>query len=200
MQIIAMKNIGHQYGVKIMVEWVKGESVEMLLTEEQIKTRVTEIAKEITADFHGQPVTLLGTLKGSIFFLSDVARGLGANIEIDFIKASSYGNKSKSDGNVKIDHFPDTVLEGKNVIIMEDIIDSGHTAKNLTAYLGKLNPKSLKLCSLLDKPERREVEGVTCDYLGFTVPDKFLVGYGLDYAQRYRNLPYIGVLHFEDKE
>jgi len=180
-----------------MVEIVKGEKVELRLTEEQIKTRIKEIAAEISKDFGDTPMTLLCTLKGAIFFLTDLARELSPNIEIDFVKASSYGNRTKSDGVVQLEHFPGTELSGRNILIVEDIVDSGYTLQYLRKYINEQAPASLKLCALLDKPSRREVSDIKIDYLGFSVPDEFLVGYGLDYAQRYRNLPYIGVLHFD---
>jgi len=178
-----------------MIKMHNGEKVEILINAEEIQARVKEVAAEIAADIGDEPITLLGTLKGAIFFLTDLARHLGSNVEIDFIKASSYGNRTKSDGVVQLEHFPGTVLAGRNIIIVEDIVDSGYTVKYLREYIQKEGPASIKICSLLDKPDRREVAAVKCDYLGFTVPDKFLVGYGLDYSQRYRNLPYIGVLH-----
>ena len=179
-----------------MIELIKGEKIEMLITEEQIKKRVAELAAEIAQDFGDKPVTLLCTLKGAMFFLADLARGLGANVEIDFIKASSYGNRTKSDGVVQLEHFPGTILAGRHVVLVEDIVDSGYTVSYLRKYITEQGPASLKLCSLLDKPNRREVHGIKTDYLGFTIPDEFVVGYGLDYSQRYRNLPYIGILHF----
>ena len=180
-----------------MIEMVKGEKVELMFTEAQIQARVKEISAEIARDYGDQPLTLLGTLKGAVFFIADLARGLGANVEIDFIKASSYGNRTKSDGVVQLEHFPGTELSGRNVLIVEDIIDSGYTLSYLRKYINEQAPASLKICALLDKPSRREVPDIKIDYLGFSVPDEFLVGYGLDYAQRYRNLPYIGVLHFD---
>jgi len=179
-----------------MIELVKGEQIEVLLTEEKIKERVAELAAEIARDYEGKPVTLLCTLKGAMFLLADLARGMGANVEIDFIKASSYGNRTKSDGVVQLEHFPGTILAGRHVLLVEDIIDSGYTVSYLKKYINEQGVASLKLCALLDKPNRREVHGISADYLGFTIPDEFVVGYGLDYAQRYRNLPYIGILHF----
>ena len=180
-----------------MVELVKGEKVELKITEEQIQTRIKELAAEISKDFGDTTMTLLCTLKGAIFFLTDLARELSPNIEIDFVKASSYGNRTKSDGVVQLEHFPGTELSGRNILIVEDIVDSGYTLQYLRKYINEQAPASLKLCALLDKPSRREVSDIKIDYLGFSVPDEFLVGYGLDYAQRYRNLPYIGVLHFD---
>ena len=179
-----------------MTELVKGERIEVLLTEAQIQTRVKELAAEIARDFGDKPVTLLCTLNGAIFFLTDLAKGLGANVQIDFIKASSYGSQTESDGHVQLDHFHNTKLSGRHVLIIEDIIDTGHTISYLRKYILEQAPASLKICTLLDKPDRRKVKDITYDYLGFTIPDEFVVGYGLDYAQRYRNLPYIGILHF----
>ena len=178
-----------------MINMHNGEKVEILISAEEIQARIKEVAAQIAANIGDEPTTLLGTLKGAIFFLTDLARHLGPNVEIDFIKASSYGNRTKSDGVVQLEHFPGTVLAGRNIIIVEDIVDTGYTVKYLQEYIAKEGPASVKVCTLLDKPERREAEGVKCDYTGFTVPDKFVVGYGLDYSQRYRNLPYIGVLH-----
>jgi len=180
-----------------MVELVKGEKVELRLTEAQIQARIKELAADISKDLGNKPLTLLCTLKGAIFFLTDLARELGPNIEIDFVKASSYGNRTESDGVVQLEHFPGTELSGRNVLIIEDIIDSGYTLSYLRKYIREQAPASVKLCALLDKPSRREVPDITIDYLGFSVPDEFLVGYGLDYDQKYRNLPYIGVLHFD---
>lgn len=182
-----------------MLEFPNGEKVEELISEAAIKVRIKEIATQIKTDYENKPIMLLCTLKGAIFLLADLARELPPNVEIDFVKASSYGSKTQSDGVIELEHFPGTNLPGKNIIIIEDIIDSGHTLKSLCKYIKEQAPASLKVCSLLDKPERREVKNLTCDYLGFTIPDDFVVGYGLDYAQRYRNLPFIGILHQPQK-
>ena len=181
-----------------MVELIKGEKVELKITEEQIKSRIKELAAKISEDFGDKEITLLCALKGSIFFLTDLARELGVNVRFDFLRASSYGNRTSSSGEVKLEHFEDSNFEGKNILIVEDIIDSGNTLSQVHKYISSKSPASIKLCSLLDKPSRREVHDITIDYLGFSVPDEFLVGYGLDYSERYRNLPYIGVLHFVD--
>ena len=181
-----------------MNETAKSESVEILLTAKEIRARVKEIAYDITRDFEGRHITLLGTLKGAVFFLTDLARELPFDIEIDFIRASSYGNQTESSGTVAIDHAPAVKIEGKNIIVIEDIVDTGHTAVRLREYLLKQNAAEVRLCSLLDKPERRVEQGLKIDYLGFEIPDKFVVGYGLDYAQRYRNLPYVGILNFHE--
>ena len=172
------------------------ETVSPLITAEEISARIGIMAREIERDYEGKEVLFMCTLKGAVYFLADLSRRTNLKQEIDFLKASSYGEGTTSAGYVNLDLAPKLQLDGKNVILLEDIVDTGHTAKFLLAYLAKLNPASLKLCSLLDKPDRRVVEGIKIDYLGFTIPDKFVVGYGLDYAQKYRNLPYIGVVSF----
>ena len=179
-----------------MLETIGEETIEVVLSEETIKTRVKELAAEISKDYEGLPVTLIGTLKGSVYFLTDLSRELKLFQEIDFIKASSYGMSSTSSNEVKIEFSPNEILEGKHVLWIEDIIDTGNTAVHLQNHLLKQKPASLKLVSLLNKPERRVYHEVYIHYLGFTIPDKFVVGYGLDYAGKYRNLPYIGALHF----
>ena len=181
-----------------MIEMVKGEKVELFLTKEQINQRVRELATEITEHYGEQPITVLGTLKGAIFFLSDLVRELPPGIEIDFIKASSYGESSESSGEVKLDYTPSVSLEGRHVLLVEDIIDTGLTASCLYNYLVEQKVNTVQICSLLDKPMRRKIP-VSCDFLGFSIPNEFVVGYGLDYAQRYRNLPYVGILTFEEE-
>ena len=172
------------------------ETIEVVLSAQTIKERVKELACEIQKDYEGLHVTLIGTLKGSVFFLTDLSRELTLFQEIDFIKASSYGMSSTSSNEVKIDFSPNEKLEGKHVLWIEDIIDTGNTAVHLQKHLLEQKPASLKLVSLLNKPERRIHHELQIDYLGFTIPDKFVVGYGLDYAGKYRNLPYVGALHF----
>jgi hypoxanthine phosphoribosyltransferase len=153
------------------------------------------VAKRISDDYAGQEVHLVCILKGSIFFTCELAKRLTVPVTMDFMSVSSYGNDTKSSGVVKIVKDLDEPLDGKNVLIVEDIIDSGRTLSYLLEILGKRNPKSLRLCTLLDKPDRR-VTQVSADYTCFNVPDEFVVGYGLDYAQKYRNLPFIGVVEF----
>jgi len=182
-----------------MIEMVKGEKVELFLTKEQIEQRVKELATEITEHYGEQPLTVLGTLKGSVFFLSDLVRELPSNIEIDFIRAHSYGESSESSGDVKLDYTPRANLEGRHVLLLEDIIDTGLTASSLYNYLISQKVESIQICALLDKPMRRKVP-ISCDFLGFSIPNEFVVGYGLDYAQRYRNLPYVGILNFVEEE
>lgn len=163
---------------------------EVLITEEQLKARVKEIGAQITEDFKGESVLLVGILKGSVPFMADLMRTIDLDVTIDFMCVSSYGSATKSSGVVRIGKDLDTPIEGKNVIIVEDIIDSGLTLSYLKNQLLARNPKSLKICTALDKPSRRKVE-FKGDYVGFEVEDKFIVGYGLDMDQHYRNLPYV---------
>jgi len=182
-----------------MLELVKGEKVtHCLLSNEQIATRVKELAAEINRDYAGKEVTLLGTLIGANIFLADLAREITLNAQLDFMKVSSYGASTTSSGNVKLVYPPALNLENKHVIVIEDIIDTGHTAVFMQDFLKTQNVASSALCSLLSKPERREVTNFECKYLGFEIENVFVVGYGLDYDQRYRNLPYIGVLKIKE--
>ncbi|MBQ2908676.1 MAG: hypoxanthine phosphoribosyltransferase [Clostridia bacterium] len=165
----------------------------ILFTEEQIQTRIKEIAAQIDKDYAGETPVVVGILKGCFMFFADLVRQMKTNIEIDFMSISSYGNNTKSSGEVKMIKDLDRTIEGRHVIIIEDIIDTGYTLKYLMTTLSARNPKSIKLCTLLDKKSRREVD-ISPDYVCFDVGDEFVVGYGLDYAQLYRNLPVIGVL------
>lgn len=174
--------------------------IRVYLTEEQISNRVAEIGAEITRRFAGQSVYLICILKGSIFFTTELAKRIALPMTIDFMSVGSYGSGTISSGNVQIKKDLDCPIEGENVIVVEDIIDSGNTLSRLMKVLGARNPKTLTICTLLDKPDRRVVSDVTVDYTGFVIPDKFVVGYGLDYDQRYRNLPYVGFLEeIEDR-
>lgn len=173
------------------------ENVSILISEEKIQKRVSEIAEQISKDFEGQSITLICILKGGIMFMVDLAKKIKENVEFDFMDVSSYGKGMESSGNIKINKDLQNPIEGKNIIIVEDIIDSGRTLNYLYRYLKDKKPASLKICTLLDKPERR-VFDIKVDYTGFEIPDEFIVGYGLDYAERYRNLPYIGILKTED--
>ena len=174
------------------------ESVSVLLTAESIEKRVCELAAEIDRDYGGKVITLLGALKGAVVFMSDLARKLTSGVEFDFIKVSSYGDSTESSGDVALMKKPDMNIGGRHILLVEDIVDTGYTLEFLRKYILAQNPASFKVCSLLDKPDRRKVGGGPLfDYLGFAIPDKFVVGYGLDYAQRYRNLPYVGVLDIE---
>jgi len=167
----------------------------VLISEEQITKRVREMAAEITRDYAGKNPTLICILKGAVMFYSDLLRNIPIPLNMDFMAVSSYGNKTKSSGEVEIRKDLSTSIEGKHVIIVEDIVDSGFTLSYLSRMLASRGAASVKLCTLLDKPARR-APGITLksDYSGFVVGDEFVVGYGLDYAEYYRNLPYIGVL------
>lgn len=164
-----------------------------LLSEEEIKLKVKELAERIEKDYKGQDVLLVGILKGASVFVADLMREIKLDLNIDFMSVSSYGSGTVSSGTVKILKDLDVDIEGKNVLIVEDIIDSGTTLSNLYDTLMTRNPKSLKLCTLLDKPERRKVH-INVDYVGFEIEDKFIVGYGIDYDEKYRNLPYIAIV------
>lgn len=166
---------------------------DVMLSEDQIKVKVYDLAKQIEQDFKGEQLLVVGILKGASVFVSDLIRCIDLDVNIDFMSVSSYGNSTESSGTVKILKDLDVDIEGKNVLIVEDIIDSGLTLSNLVAALKTRNPKSLKLCTLLDKPQRRKVD-IKVDYTGFVIEDKFIVGYGIDYAEKYRNLPYIGIV------
>ena len=169
------------------------ETIKVMISETDVDARISEMGKQISEDYAGQTVHLVCILKGSVFFMCELAKRITVPVSIDFMSVSSYGDGTKSSGIVRISKDLDETLEGKNVIVIEDIIDSGRTLYYLMDVLAKRNPKSLKLCTLLDKPDRR-VKNVEVDYTGFAIPDEFVVGYGLDYAQKYRNLPYIGVV------
>lgn len=166
---------------------------EILISEEQIKNRTTELGKQIAEDYEGKNLLLLGTLKGAVPFIADLARAIDLNLEIDYMAVASYGNSTQSSGIVRIIKDLEGPIDQKHLLIIEDIIDSGLTLHYLVDLLRRRNPLSIRICSLLDK-ERERTKNVVVDYPGFIIPDKFVVGYGLDYAQRYRNLPYIGIL------
>ncbi|MEG1141870.1 MAG: hypoxanthine phosphoribosyltransferase [Clostridia bacterium] len=166
---------------------------EVMISEEELAQKVSELAKQIEKDFEGQPLLVVGILKGASVFVSDLIRKINLDVNIDFMSVSSYGNSTESSGTVKILKDLDVDIEGRNVLIVEDIIDSGLTLSNLVAALQTRNPKELKICTLLDKPQRRTAN-IPVDYVGFVIEDKFIVGYGIDWAEKYRNLPYIGVV------
>lgn len=177
-----------------------GERIRPLLSEEVVAKRVAELAAEIDEEFAGKQLTLLCLLKGGVIFLVDVVKKIKkAVVEIDFMDVSSYGDSTVS-SQIRIDKDLSNTIEGKNVVLIEDIIDTGKTLSHVVRHLSRQNPACLKVCTLLDKPARRVTFDVTPEYVGFTVPDEFVIGYGLDFAQRYRNLPYIGVLEFYDDE
>ena len=173
------------------------ERISHLISQKDVDRRIHELAAKISEDFAGQSVHLICILKGSIFFTCELAKHITVPVTLDFMSVSSYGNNTKSSGIVRLVKDLDEPIEDKNVIVIEDIIDSGRTLKYLMENLEDRKPAVLRLCTLLDKPDRR-VTDVSVDYCGFTIPDEFVVGYGLDYAQRYRNLPFVGVLSFEN--
>lgn len=174
------------------------EEVRVMYSENEVNQKVTEMAAQINKDYEGKQIHLICLLKGSIFFFCELAKQLTVPVTMDFMTVSSYGNETKSSGNLKIKKDLDESIEGLECLLVEDIIDSGRTLSLTRAMLLERQPASLKLCTLLDKPDRREVE-VPVDYVGFEIPDEFVVGYGLDYAQRYRNLPYVGILNFVEE-
>ena len=173
------------------------EKIRVMIPEDEVNVKIKELGRKISEDFAGQEVHLICILKGSIFFVCELAKRITLPVTIDFMQVSSYGAETKSSGVVRLSKDLDEPLEGKEVIIVEDIIDSGRTLNHLVNLLGQRHPKSMTICTLLDKPSRRVVE-VDVKYTGFQIPDAFVVGYGLDYDQRYRNLPYIGVIEFVD--
>jgi hypoxanthine phosphoribosyltransferase len=166
---------------------------EVLVSAEQLQQRVRELGEAISRDYAGRRLLLVGVLKGAVFFLSDLMRFIDIPVEVDFMAVASYGSATDSSGVVRILKDLDVVIEGRDVLIVEDIVDSGLTLQYLLRNLGSRNPASLEVCALLTKPERRQVDLPT-RYVGFEVPDQFVIGYGLDYEERYRNLPFVAVL------
>ena len=169
------------------------DKIRVMIPEEKLDERIREMGERISKEYEGKSVHLICVLKGSVFFTCELAKRITVPVTVDFMCVSSYGNEKSSSGVVKITKDLDENIEGKDVILVEDIIDSGRTLSYLMPTLMQRNPKSLKLCTLLDKPDRR-THDVQVHYTGFDIPDEFVVGYGLDYAQNYRNLPYIGVV------
>lgn len=169
------------------------EKIKVMISEEEVDAKIKKLAERISKDYEGRQVHLVCILKGSVFFTCELAKRITVPVSMDFMSVSSYGDGTKSSGVVRIAKDLDETLEGKDVLVIEDIIDSGRTLSYLIEILRKRNPASMKLCTLLDKPDRR-THDVHVDYVGFNIPDEFVVGYGLDYAQKYRNLPYIGVV------
>jgi hypoxanthine phosphoribosyltransferase len=167
---------------------------EVMIDEETLQGRVAELGSQISADYEGRDLLLVGVLKGAVFFIADLMRELSIPCEIDFMAISSYGAATDSSGVVRILKDLDLNIAGRDVLVVEDIIDSGLTLSYLLRTLGARRPASLEICALLTKPERREID-VPVRYVGFEIPNRFVIGYGLDFAERYRNLPYIGVLH-----
>lgn len=170
------------------------DKIRVLLSEEEVDKAIAELAEQISKDYEGKEIHLICVLKGGVFFTCELAKRISLSVTMDFMSVSSYGAGTASSGIVKIIKDLDESITGKNVLIVEDIIDSGRTLSYLIRMLKQRHPASIKLCTMLDKPERRVVEDVVVDYVGFHIPDEFVVGYGLDYDQKYRNLPYIGVV------
>ena len=173
------------------------ENVRVLLKEEEVEKRIAEVAAMINRDYEGKEVHLICILKGGVFFTCELAKRLTVPVSMDFMSVSSYGSGTESSGVVRIVKDLDESITEKNVLIVEDIIDSGRTLAYLIEILKQRNPESIHLCTLLDKPERRVKKQVKVDYTCFEIPDEFVVGFGLDYDQKYRNLPYIGVVEFQ---
>ena len=172
------------------------EHVKVLLTEEEVDERIQAIGDQISKDYAGKQVHLVCVLKGGSFFMCELVKRITVPVSLDFMSVSSYGSDTKSCGVVKIVKDLDESIKDKDVIVVEDIVDSGRTLSYLMEMLRDRGPRSLSLCTLLDKPERRVID-VKVDYTGFAIPDEFVVGYGLDYDQKYRNLPYIGIVEFD---
>jgi hypoxanthine phosphoribosyltransferase len=169
------------------------EKVRVLITGGRIQRRIKELANQIRKDFADEPLHLVSVLKGGVFFLTDLARSIPGHVSFDFIAVSSYGQNTHSSGQVRLTRDLDSSIEGKTVIVVEDILDTGMTLQYLLRLFQQRRPKHLRVAVLLDKPERR-IAAVRADYIGFSIPNEFVVGYGLDYSERYRNLPYVGVL------
>ena len=178
---------------------VMADRIRVLLTEVEVDRRINEMAAEISEEYEGRQIHLICILKGGVFFTCELAKRLTVPVSLDFMSVSSYGAGTESSGVVRILKDLDEPLAGKDVLIVEDIIDSGRTLAYLIEVLKQRGPKSIRLCTLLDKPERRVKKQVKVDYTCFTIPDEFVVGYGLDYDQKYRNLPYIGVVELDNK-
>lgn len=169
------------------------EEVEVLFTEEDVRLKIIELGREITHDYAGQEILVVGILKGAFIFMADLVREIDLTLQLDFMDVSSYGHSTVSSGEVRIMKDLEESIEGKNVLIVEDIIDTGLTLNYISEILKKRGPKSLRICCLLDKPSRRK-SPIKPDYTGFSIEDLFIVGWGLDYAERYRNYPVIGIL------
>jgi hypoxanthine phosphoribosyltransferase len=188
-----MSPLGKNNPVPLRVAGREDESVRLLISRERLRKRIKELARKIRADFQGEPLHLVGVLKGAVFFLADLARQMPGEVSFDFIAVSSYGDETHSSGQVRLTRDLDSSIEGKIVIVVEDILDTGMTMQYLLSIFQQRKPKHLRVAALLDKPERR-LTAVQADYVGFRIPNEFVVGYGLDYAERYRNLLDVGVL------
>lgn len=173
---------------------MKDDILQVLLTEQQLQTKIKQLGSQVTADYANKNLLLISILKGSVVFMADLIRAIDTYCRIDFMNVSSYGSGTKSSGTVKIIKDLDINIEGYDVLIVEDILDSGKTLSFIKKLLLQRKPNSIRICTLLYKPDRREVLDIVPDYIGFTIPDEFIVGFGLDYDERYRNLPYLAVL------
>ncbi len=176
-----------------------GEHIRVMVPEEKVNEKIKELGERISRDYAGKEIHLVCVLKGGAFFMCELAKRITVPVSMDFMSVSSYGSSTKSSGVVRIVKDLDEPLKDKNVLVVEDIVDSGRTLSYLLDMLKDRGPASVKLCTLLDKPERRVID-VKVDYTGFEIPDEFVVGFGLDYDQKYRNLPYIGVVEFDGEE
>ena len=176
-----------------------GEHIRVMVPEEKVNEKIKELGARISKDYAGKEIHLVCVLKGGAFFMCELAKRITVPVSMDFMSVSSYGSSTKSSGVVRIVKDLDEPLKDKNVLVVEDIVDSGRTLSYLLDMLKDRGPASVKLCTLLDKPERRVID-VKVDYTGFEIPDEFVVGFGLDYDQKYRNLPYIGVVEFDGEE
>ncbi len=170
-----------------------------IVTQEEMRTRIRELGKQITTDYTGKDFVLVGVLKGAYAFYADLARAIRIPMRVDFLMVTSDRSRAKTSGKVRMVTEPTQDIKGKDVLLVEDIVDSGLTAQYLLKTLAKRKPRSIKVCTLLSKPDRRIID-VTIDYVGFKIPNKYVVGYGLDYQQKYRNLPYLAVLDMEGDE
>ncbi len=176
------------------------DKIRVLVSEEDVDARINELGAQISEDYAGKQLHLITILKGGVFFSCELAKRITVPVSLDFMSVSSYGGGTESSGIVRIVKDLDEPLEGKEVLIVEDIIDSGNTLNHLSRLLWERKPAGIRICTLLDKPERRVKKQVKVDYCGFVIPDEFVVGYGLDYDQKYRNLPYIGVIEMAEGE
>ncbi len=182
-----------KYRITVKETGIMADSISVLISEEQVQNRIQEIADQLSMEYRGRTIHLIGILKGSVFFMTELARRIKVPVTLDFLSVSSYGDGTSSSGVVKFNKDLDESIEGKDVVLVEDILDSGRTLSYVLKILKARNPESFKVITLLDKPDRRVID-VEVDMTGFTIPDEFVVGYGLDYAQKYRNLPYIGII------
>ena len=171
------------------------EKIKVLLSEEEVDSRIKQIAAKVSKDYAGKEIHLICVLKGGVFFTCELAKRITVPVSLDFMSVSSYGNSTSSSGKITIKKDLEQSIQGVDCLLIEDIIDTGYTLSMLKPMLLERKPESLKICTLLNKPDRREVE-MEADYTGFSIPDEFVVGYGLDYAQKYRNLPFVGTLEF----